>query len=185
MSRTSGYTLIELLVTLFIMLFIIIAFFKGIWDLFKYNKRTQIYNVARELGEKIRSEIYVNNYTDLINCSSLNPLPEAKLIFNETSNNVYIDKENDPTFYTMQCQIKPDCTILNCRYCYKVDQVKPLAQNEPCVGGYLINVGYNLAQVKNEPFNEEVGLAMGMKIFFNDTITSQVKEINYFVFKEK
>ncbi|MFN3406907.1 MAG: type II secretion system protein [Caldimicrobium sp.] len=192
MKRKKGYTLLELLVAMFVMIFIIIAFYKGIWDLFKYNKRTQVYNVAREIGDNIRGEILGMGYDDLNNCINLNPLPEASLNIQENGT-AYIDKEFETSFYTKLCQISPTCLNnatwpLKCKYCYKAGEVNPLRVNEVCSGGYLINVGYNFAKltkINNEPLNAELGFAVGIKIYFNDTITFQEKEINYFVFKEK
>ncbi len=175
MRRSSGITLVEVLVIMVILIFIILAFTKSTLDLFKYIKRTHIHNVAKELGEKIRSDIYKATYGDVSSC--FNVSLRGYLDF-ESGNISFVDEN----FYSTNC---PNCSLLSCNYCYIRNKLVKLGNNSTlCEQGFLINVGYNAGRVVDLN-NDELGLVIGVIIYYEDPITKEEKSLKYLVYKEK
>jgi len=183
-KRTQGMTILEVLMAFLIFILVILGFMKGISDFMLYLKASKINSRAKELAEKLRSEILNSNYTDLQNC--FNSTLKGTLNFNSSEAFLTIDNS---TFYTTNCPFASrTCMVFYCLYCYTGEELS-YTTNASCGVGYPIGVGYNSARITyidNETGEEkEIGLAIGLKVYFTEPKTKRQKEINLLVFKKK
>ncbi|MFN4132229.1 MAG: hypothetical protein ACK4GE_04015 [Caldimicrobium sp.] len=183
-SKQQGTTILEVLIALLIFILAIVGFMKGYTDLMLYLKGSKMNARAKELGEKLKAEIQNRSYEDLRNC--FNPTQEGKLIYNGTQ--AYFDFDN-PTFYSDTCpNFGANCTSLSCLYCYVNERLEPATHN--CSSGYPIRVGYNSRLVMYEDPEslaspQEIGLAIAIKLYYNEPKTNIKREIKYLVFKRR
>lgn len=176
--KKRGFTLIEILITILILVLVIVGLTKSFSDFMLFMKVSRINSRAKELGEKLRSEIVIYPYANLKDC--FNSTIEGTINFNGT-----LSFDNS-TFYTRNCT--HSCLdSFPCLYCYTGEEVVP-AIGANCTVGYPIRVGYNAGLVihfDNETGEkQEMGMALGIKIFFTEPKTKREKEINYLIFRK-
>lgn len=183
-QRRRGYSLIEILITTLLLIFVVIGFSKSIIEFMLYMKAIRINSRAKELGEQLSSEILKFSYKELKNCvESPNRMIEGTLVTTGTDFRISFDNS---TFYTENCS--HICkNRLPCLFCYTGEELKASTNNN-CTVGYPIRVGYNFGIIyyNNYGNKEELGIAVGIKIYYNETKTKKErKDFNYLVFKKR
>lgn len=179
--KSQGFTLLEILITILLLIFAIIGLSKGMLDYLQFLNDRRLQSVAKELGERLRSEVQGSlNYTTIRNCFS--NLVEGNLISNDT--NTWLTCDND-TFYVDTCPfVTGSCSELRCLFCYVGGRLEPSSNSTTCSRGYPIRVGYNACKVIDPTSTyQELGLAVGIKVYFNETKTKRRQEIRFLVFK--
>lgn len=181
---SKGVTLIEILIAILIFIFVMVGFMKAYTDFMLYLKGNKINSVAKELGEKIRSEILAQSYTSLKNdyFPNYGELTGQLDIVNENYE-LSIDNQN---FYTTHCPFATCKVFLCCTYCYISEDLIPTS-GTTCSVGYPIRVGYNAAKIQivdNATGKaEEVGMAIAVKIYYTEPKTKTQREVNYLIYR--
>ncbi len=181
-KKKQGMTLLEILIAMLILVFVIVGFMKATTDFMLYLKASKINARAKELAEKLRSEI--------LNLPQLSACFNSTIIvgeLNATENGAFITFDT-PVFYVKDCPNVNACANqFGCLYCYTGEEII-LTNQINCTVGYPIRVGYNAGKViykdnESEP-EVEVGSAVGIKVYYIEPKTRREKEINVLVYKK-
>jgi type II secretory pathway pseudopilin PulG len=170
LNRTEGITLIEVVFTLAILLFILTAIAKGIMEYQKARKRAQLFNTGRILLEKIRSEIEsksANYFSGITNFYQEN----ATCNLNGTCSFDTEDCYKNPQYNNTGCLLG-----FKCVYCLQGDR---LVANDTgsCSSGYQFNVGFNVSKLVSPEISGIIlGYGFCVTVSFRDPLTNQTKE---------
>lgn len=187
-EKIKGFSILEILIGLLILIFVIIGFMKGAADFMFFLKAEKINSRAKELAEQLRSEILsLGNLT-----SCFVPNTEGTLFFNGTTMETQISLDT-PNFYVKDCPNVINTSAINCidkfrcLYCYSGENLYP-ASGTNCTVGYPIRVGYNAGRIVHideiTGEKKEIGIAVGIKVYYTEPKTKREKEINMLIFKK-
>ena len=179
--KTSGYTLLEILIAMGLLIFVIVGFMIAVSQFELFLKNSKINNRAKELAQQISREITSSSYEELKNC--IPPSTNGTLATQNGSMYVSFDT---PSFYTKDCNLSPDCALdLSCEYCYREGKILSGYCDS---GGYPIYVGYNsgIVQYFNNATGvmEEIGLGIGINVYYVEPKGEKEREIHLFIYKK-
>ncbi|MGC9109895.1 MAG: hypothetical protein ACP5HI_06575 [Caldimicrobium sp.] len=186
-ERSSGISLIEVLLAFLLLIIIVTGVSFGIIQLNQRIKQLELHRTARELIERIKSELSTYSYS---NFSSLEiKYPNGTCEFSNGS--------------LVGCSFEPDCynstynfancwslTSPRCLYCLNKQNLEPASGNSPiCNTGYPIRVGYSIAEVNIRPTEEDplvsIGRAICVRVEFEDPISKENKAYYQLIFIKK
>ncbi len=168
MKREKGITLIELIFTILIFIFVLISIAKGIIDYQKFQKRAHIFNTGRILLENLRGTIETRPFNFFDNITNYYQT-SATCALNGTC-----------SFDTEECYTNTKYNTANCLpefyciYCLQNNQLVPSAEN--CSFGYQYNVGFNVSRIVDieNPY-VLLGYGICIVVWFNDPIYNSTK----------
>lgn len=206
----KGYTLIELLVASIIIILISIGFMRGILFYIDYSLSQKMKDKATEVSRNFSQYIDKLSYNDSLISPTLNSYPNgwdlAKCSNNNTCTFENTDSDNDniPDFYDPYngsndtfksdsyntvnwLRLKPQqssdicsCDLGNCpsslpycKFSIKSDTNNPV---------FNIYMGITVARIVND-YNQEVGKAIGITVWYFDKINGKYKDIRTIIFK--
>lgn len=169
MKREKGITLIELIFTILIFIFVLISIAKGILDYQKLQKRAQIFNTGRILLENLRSATETKPFSFFDNITN----------YYQTSATCALD--GTCSFDTEECYTNPKYNSTNClpefNCIYCLQDNKLVAYTENCNFGYQYNVGFNVSRIVDiENPSILLGYGICIIVWFNDPIYNQTKD---------
>lgn len=184
--KTSGITLIEMLLAFLMLIIIVSGISTAIVQIVKRTKQVELNNKARELLERVKSEIYLLDYNSFNNLSIAFPSGICSFGTQNESCSFEPNCYENPTYYPSNCWA---LSSPRCLYCLKDNDLEPILDNtDNCSSGYAFKIGYTLAEVKveiPEGFYESIGKAICIRLDIIDHITNQTKTFHELVFKRK
>ncbi len=185
--KKAGFTLLEVLIGMLLLIFVMLAFLKGITDLNLFLKANNINKRANELAETINFKLLSKPYDEIKNC--FNSSVETGYLSRQTnaSNTTFTFTFDNKSFYNNTPYYPGHCTScsdFHCLYCYIGEKLEP-SNTATCDSGYPIKVKYHGATLLDTLTNKEIGFVVGVSIEYQEPKTKREKYIRFLVYKKK
>lgn len=168
-KHPKGFTLLEVLIAILILIFIISGFVTGLTSLKQYTMATKLNARVKEIVEQLRDQVQAEPYENLVTC--FNITRREVFSFNSTETLIPFDDYN---FWSVSnssansaCQARYPSTAYYGG------------------SGYIINLSYNAGVVLDDLAGNEIGTVIGIIADYTEPKTKQRKVFRVLVFRIK
>ncbi len=166
-KKIKGYTLIEILFSLLIFIFVALGIAKGFLDFQKDKRSLQILNTGRLILEEIRSSLELKPPSYFKNLDFFQE--NATCFFNGTCSFELEDCYINPKYKETNC-----LPGFNCTYCLIGNNL--LSVNGNCSRGQTYNLAFNVSKIIDPETGNPIAFGTCLRVYFSLPWREGVKE---------